>query len=60
MPPSIAEMAPVFRLARVSTAFAAVADVWFVILWTRANPEEAGGAWSGVLGPGGPARGCCC
>jgi hypothetical protein len=55
MPPSIAEMAPVLRLARVSTAFAAVADVWFVILWTRANPEEAGGAWSGVLGPEGPA-----
>lgn len=39
----LARMAPVLRLARLSTAFAAVADVWFVILWTRANePEHAG------------------
>ncbi len=39
----LARMAPVLRLTRVSTAFAAVADVWFVILWTRANePEHAG------------------
>ncbi len=39
----LAKMAPVLRLTRVSTAFAAVADVWFVILWTRANePEHAG------------------
>ncbi|USN98021.1 MAG: UbiA family prenyltransferase [Phycisphaeraceae bacterium] len=39
---TLARMAPVLRLTRVSTAFAAVADVWFVILWTRANPEERG------------------
>lgn len=30
-------IAPVLRLTRVTTAFAAVANVWFVILWTRAN-----------------------
>lgn len=37
----LARLAPVLRLARVTTAFAAVSNVWFVILWTRANfPED--------------------
>lgn len=30
-------LAPVLHLARVTTAFAVVANTWFVILWTRAN-----------------------
>lgn len=38
----LARLAPVLRLARVTTAFAAVSNVWFVILWTRAHPHEAG------------------
>lgn len=29
-------LSPALRLTRVSTAFAAVANVWFIILWTRA------------------------
>ncbi len=33
-------VSPILRLTRVTTAFAAVGNVWFVILWTRANPEE--------------------
>ncbi|MFI4896480.1 MAG: UbiA family prenyltransferase [Phycisphaerales bacterium JB059] len=31
------QLAPVLRLTRVTTAFAAVANVWFLILWTRAH-----------------------
>ncbi len=36
---------PVLRLTRVSKVFAAVANVWFVVLWARAEPAErmAGG-----------------
>lgn len=49
----LARMAPVLRLTRVSTAFAAVADVWFVILWTRANEAEHAGV--GILTRDGPA-----
>jgi 4-hydroxybenzoate polyprenyltransferase len=30
-------MAPVFHLTRVTTAFAIVANTWFVILWSRAE-----------------------
>jgi len=30
----------VLRLTRVSTAFAAIADLWFVILWSRSAPGE--------------------
>lgn len=33
-------IAPVLQLTRVTTAFAAVANTWFVILWTRVNPDE--------------------
>lgn len=36
----ILQIAPVIRLARVSTAFGAVAGVWLTILWTRAMPQE--------------------
>lgn len=40
----IARIIPALRLARVSVAFAAVANVWFVILWTRASANEPGTA----------------
>ncbi|MBL8762610.1 MAG: hypothetical protein JNL50_15045 [Phycisphaerae bacterium] len=33
-------IAPVLRLTRVSSAFAVVANVWFVVLWVRAAPTE--------------------
>jgi len=39
---SLARIAPVLRLTRVSSAFAAVANVWFVILWSRASEMELG------------------
>lgn len=32
--------AAVLRLTRLSTGFAAVANVWFVVLWSRAEPAE--------------------
>lgn len=38
---TLLRIAPVLRLTRVTTAFAAVGNVWFVILWTRAAaPHE--------------------
>lgn len=36
----VARLTPILHLTRVTTAFAAVGNVWFVILWTRANPSE--------------------
>jgi len=39
----LARIAPVLHLARISTAFAAVGNVWFVILWTRAHPDAEPG-----------------
>jgi len=33
-------MSPAFKLSRVTDALAAVANVWFVILWTDAYPRE--------------------
>lgn len=42
MPTALARLSGVLQLARVTTAFAAVGNVWFVILWTRAiEPERA-------------------
>jgi len=35
-------ISPYLRVTRVSSAFAAVANVWFVVLWTQAMPEEQG------------------
>ncbi len=35
-----ARISPVLHLARVTSAFAAVGNLWFVILWTRALPPE--------------------
>ncbi|PHQ81805.1 MAG: hypothetical protein COB69_03575, partial [Phycisphaera sp.] len=42
MRPVIQRLVPVLQLTRVTGAFAAVANVWFVIVWTRAFSEEAG------------------
>lgn len=40
---TLLRLAPILRLTRVTTAFAAVGNIWFVILWSRAaSPEEAG------------------
>ncbi len=39
-------LAPVLHLTRITTAFALVANTWFVILWTRANS-----AFEGQAGP---------
>lgn len=38
---NLLRIASVLRLTRVSTAFAAIADVWFVILWSRSSPGES-------------------
>lgn len=35
-------LAPAVRLTRVTSAFAGVANVWFVILWSRAEAEHEG------------------
>jgi hypothetical protein len=40
---ALVRIAPVLHLTRVTTAFAVLADTWFVILWTRANPGEEPG-----------------
>lgn len=37
-------IAPILRLTRVTAAFAAVANVWFTVLWSRTEPSEPGGA----------------
>ncbi len=34
---ALQQLAPILRLTRVTTAFAAVANVWFLILWTKAH-----------------------
>ncbi len=39
---TLVRLAPIFHLTRVTTAFAAVANVWFVILWTRASGAAEG------------------
>ena len=36
------KLAPMLKLTRVTTAFGAVANLWFVILWNRFNIEEIG------------------
>lgn len=38
----IQRVAPVLQLTRVTGAFAAVANVWFVIVWTQAFEQEPG------------------
>ena len=34
------QIAPILRLTRITTAFAAISNIWLVILWTRAHPQE--------------------
>lgn len=54
---TISRLSPALRLTRVTTAFAAVANVWFVVLWTRAADGESGQAvlraypvWMQIIG----------
>src|SRR5690348_11445828 len=37
---TLMRLAPILHLTRVTTAFAAVANVWFVILWSSRCPDE--------------------
>ncbi len=37
----LGRVSPILHLTRVTTAFAAVANVWFVILWSVRTPQEA-------------------
>ena len=39
---TLIKLAPMLKLTRVTTAFGAVANLWFVILWSRFNEEELG------------------
>lgn len=36
----LGKVSPILHLTRVTTAFAAVGNVWFVILWSVSTPEE--------------------
>ncbi len=38
----LSSVSPVLRLTRVTSGFAAIGNVWFVVLWSRANGEETG------------------
>ncbi len=40
MDPLFTRLSPILHLTRVTTAFAAIGNVWFVILWTRAEAVE--------------------
>ncbi|HBS27886.1 MAG TPA: hypothetical protein DEB06_00195 [Phycisphaerales bacterium] len=40
MPALLLRLTPIFHLTRITMGFAAVANVWFVILWTRVVPVE--------------------
>ncbi len=42
-------LSPVLHLTRITNAVAAVANVWFVVLWTRAMAPERDAAQGGVL-----------
>ena len=35
-------IAPFLHLTRVTTAFAAVSNVWLIVLWTRFHEDERG------------------
>ncbi len=39
---TLIRLAPMLKLTRVTTAFGAVANLWFIILWARFNEEETG------------------
>lgn len=59
----LARISPVLRVTRVTTAFAAVSNVWFVVLWSRVAPGENPGElataslWALLLGATGSAVG---
>jgi len=36
----LVRLSPWLHLSRITTAFAAVGNAWFVVLWTRSMPEE--------------------
>jgi 4-hydroxybenzoate polyprenyltransferase len=40
----VARLSPILHLTRITNAVAAVGNIWFVILWTRSSPTEAGSA----------------
>lgn len=40
MEPLITRLTPVLHLTRITTAFGAVANVWLIILWSRAESSE--------------------
>lgn len=44
----LAKLTDVLQLTRFATAFAAVGNVWLVILWTRGTPEELAGMAEGT------------
>ena len=41
MPRLAAKLLTAFQLTRLSLVFGAIADVWFVVLYTRADPRYA-------------------
>lgn len=41
---TLIKLSPMLKLTRVTTAFGAVANLWFIILWGRFNEEEIGTA----------------
>ncbi len=60
----VRKLEPVAQLTRVTTAFGAVANVWFVVLWTRVNPDEGPAIddrplWLLLLGGAASAIGLC-
>lgn len=60
----IRKLEPVVQLTRVTAAFGAVANVWFVVLWTRVNPDEGSSIedhplWLLLLGGAASAIGLC-
>jgi 4-hydroxybenzoate polyprenyltransferase len=44
----VARLSPILHLTRVTTVFAAISNVWFVLLWSRASAHERGFAPSAV------------
>lgn len=38
----LSSVSPVLRLTRITSGFAAIGNVWFVVLWSRTHGEETG------------------
>ena len=45
----LTRLSPILHLTRITTAFAVIGNVWFVILWTRVSPQESQRAASELL-----------